>query len=41
MCISDHKAKAHGFAVRMKLGARTRTQALVMGVQAGIINIDL
>jgi len=30
-----------GFAVRMKLGAQTRTQAVVMGVQAGIINIDL
>ncbi|MDG1412737.1 MAG: hypothetical protein P8Q89_01445 [Alphaproteobacteria bacterium] len=41
MCISVHTAKAHGFAVRMKLGAQTRTQAVVMGVQAGIINIDL
>ena len=41
MCISVHTAKAHGFAVRMKLGAQTRTQAVVIGVQAGIINIDL
>ena len=41
MCISVHTAKAHDFAVRIKLNSRTHTQVVIMGVQAGNIDIKL